>query len=513
MSGVSEVRPVRGPLLVRFDCTLAFTSPIHVGTGEKDSTTTDAPLLRDGHGEPWLPGSSVRGVLRSYCLREASLLGVGARALDALFGRAGKEGSCRGRLTVLAARSTNQPAVTEVRDHVRMNLSWAAADDGGKFDHEVAYPGNLSTTLLYEGYSNADSELLLLEAALEALRLRALAFGGKTGWGLGVPAAVSIRRTVVDRSEATGIAKYLGGRLPASPTPRADASPERAPKVEYPGVSALPKADDPGPRSWLRLGLVIKLDGPMLVGGQYQASEDRATCQGEGAAQALRRMSDAVYLATPDGTPVLAGSSLRGALQARARQIAKTLGGGVAGLPEMLFGSIRGNDSGSPGRKGLLRVGEGRIVNEIKPIWMDHVGIDRVTGFARKGAKFDVVALQSPKFETDIFVTWDPRFANERAAVALLLFTLRELEEGLLWLGSRTSRGYGCLGSTSIGKLEAAIVARETRGWVRENVTVGAPGSVRSLASTEAKGIVEDSLVAWGEYLEPAVRAGGGGRT
>jgi CRISPR/Cas system CMR subunit Cmr4 (Cas7 group RAMP superfamily) len=86
VSAASELS--RGPHLVTIECNLTFDGPLHVGTGERLSVFTDAPLLRDGSDNPVLPGSSIRGVLRDWCEREAALLDVDRGALFRLFGRA-----------------------------------------------------------------------------------------------------------------------------------------------------------------------------------------------------------------------------------------------------------------------------------------------------------------------------------------------------------------------------------------------------------------------------------------
>ena len=41
-----------------------FETPFHIGGGVTGESATIKPLLRDGHGRPYLPGSALKGVLR-----------------------------------------------------------------------------------------------------------------------------------------------------------------------------------------------------------------------------------------------------------------------------------------------------------------------------------------------------------------------------------------------------------------------------------------------------------------
>jgi CRISPR-associated protein Csm3 len=58
--------------LIRYTCTgkLVLTGALHIGSGGggsigSDATATDATVIRDSHGRAYIPGSSLRGVLRS----------------------------------------------------------------------------------------------------------------------------------------------------------------------------------------------------------------------------------------------------------------------------------------------------------------------------------------------------------------------------------------------------------------------------------------------------------------
>ena len=56
---------------------------------------------------------------------------------------------------------------------------------------------------------------------------------------------------------------------------------------------------------------------------------------------------------------------------------------------------------------------------------------------------------------------WNAGNQLHEAGVALLLFVLRDMREELLWVGSRTTRGYGHLKEASISKARLSLVDQQ----------------------------------------------------
>ena len=468
MDDASKREWSHGPFRAKLRCELEFTGPLHIGTGEALSLATDAPVLRDAEGRVWLPGSSIRGVLADWCHREAPVLGVSRASVERLFGvtprrRDGSSKNDRqGRLTVLDVEI--EEWTEQIRDHVRIDRRWGAAARGGKFDHEVAHPRTGTLRLIYEGDSQEDPELVLLQSAADALQQGLLAFGGKTGWGLGA-ARVGTKNgsggltwSLVDRKKTEELSAYLGERLQAASVGRAagdaasnvaaNTGPQRMPRVveKTNRTSRRRESGEPPPWSWLRLRLRLAFDGPMLVAaldatvppddatpadlGDENAETDKLRIEKE------RRMADATYQVDSQGKPVLAGSALRGPLRSEAERIEKTLDLDVDGIAETLFGTEN--------VQGLIRVEEGRLEDEeAHHVLLNHVSIDRVTGFAADGRLFNAAALSSPCFGSELLVRWHADEEKHRQALALLFFVLRDAEQQGMWIGSRTTRGYG----------------------------------------------------------------------
>ncbi len=458
MADAFNDRLSRGPLRVELECELEFTGPLHVGTGEALSVATDAPLLRDADDNVWLPGSSIRGVLADWCQREAPLLGIERAYVRRLFGvtpgraATGQNDDWQGRLTVLDLE-LNGPSMLQVRDHVKIRRDWGAVEKGAKFDQEIAYAPYGTLRLIYEGDTLDDPELVLLRSVAEALRDGLLAFGGKTGWGLGAATTRKsngdsdvMKWSYVDRAEPRNLSAFLKSKLrgtaQAAVSAAALATDVKEPTAK-PDAPRLRENDEPAAWSWLRLDLRLTFDGPMLV-----AAIDISDPDSTSPFSTARREADAAWQTRPDGAPIVPGSALRGPLRALAERIAKSLG--ICTLSKVLFGS---EDA-----QGLIRIEEAILIGTPKPVLLNHVAIDRVTGFAATNLLFSAAALASPCFRSRMLVRWDQGDHNHRQAVALLLFALRDAAERGLWIGSRTTRGYGYVREVEIERATWSLV-------------------------------------------------------
>lgn len=473
----------RGPWRLKVICTLKFSGPLHIGSGEHFDPRTDAPVLRNASGDPWLRGSSVRGVLRDWCEREAAVLGIERVYVDRLFGRTPRKDKPldmdrQGRLTVLDASVESAPM--DIRDHVRMDSCYGAAAKGGKFDQEVAHPGFAHVELIYEGDGPSDPETRLLHSAVQALKDGILHFGAKSGWGFGWVECTDDSWKAVTRDNEPDLAKYLAARLGASATDT-DVRDVIAAVFENDQHSPLPANGGPHPMSWLKLTLWLRFNGPMLIADLYRGDDVNSP----------ESQADHTYRVGHNLKPYLPGSSVRGTLRSYAERIGRTLGEGAERVVKTLLGTEE--------QRGLLRIAEGAILEPYHTVLSNHVAIDRVTGFAADEKLFSDVGLASPCFRTKLLVRWDPADQMQRAAVALLLFLLRDLQKGLLWVGSRTTRGYGHLrGATieSVRQSRVRVADGVRRREPTETLTVDSLTRLESALTEEFESWREIALIA-----------------
>lgn len=209
----SHARLVR---IVLFELRLTCKSGLHIGAGKSaDLAGSDLPVVRDASGRPFVPGSSLRGVLRGGIKAISSGLGLdravgyieprpgGSRQerpsieedwqgwdlADRLFGRAALssgERSYASRLQIsdLVLESDGEPLGIELRDGVAINRETRTATDSQKFDQEVV-PAGTKFRGRVRLKNPADYEIGLLAQGLWMFDRGLLLLGGKSARGLG----------------------------------------------------------------------------------------------------------------------------------------------------------------------------------------------------------------------------------------------------------------------------------------------------------------------------------------
>ena len=434
---------------------LELVTPLHAGTGGGNALT-DAAVLRL-NGRPYLPATSLRGVLRHLLQSEACLLGCTGYDWQSLFGEsmatAGKE-PFQSRLTIRSSfLDAGAQPTAEIRDHVRMERAWAAAAHGGKFDNETILPGRgtFKFHASYEGDAPDDRELILFGEALRLLAEGEVQVGAKTGWGYGrIRLREGWETRVHDRRTPAGLAGFLGITTEDTlatvkggfcfPPPLRHLEPT-------PGLLE--------PYALLSLVLDIQCDGPVLIKSAFPEITDAVKGDIHDPAtyyQQGRLEADQVPLACSDGRGryYLPGSSLRGVWRGRADWM------GASGFrsqndSKILFGTA----SDQEGKQGLIRVFDGDIVpDSARLVYLDHVAVDRITHAADDGSKFANLALASPRFRVPVRAYWR---RDNRAALILLGHLIRDLCDGLLWIGSNTARGYGKIACVKTTDAKASV--------------------------------------------------------
>lgn len=208
--------------IVLFDFRLICQSGLHIGAGKSvDFAGSDLPVVRDASGRPFIPGSSLRGVLRagieSFCLSLGldefaqadsgrapagvpENLAKGWKDLDLikrLFGsvveekRGASRDSAEGSSTLsygsrlqISDAACEDTALFEVRDGVGISRETRTAAQAVKFDVEVVPAGTCFRGRIR--FKNpAEYEVGLLAQALWMLHEGVLLLGGKSSRGLG----------------------------------------------------------------------------------------------------------------------------------------------------------------------------------------------------------------------------------------------------------------------------------------------------------------------------------------
>jgi CRISPR/Cas system CSM-associated protein Csm3 (group 7 of RAMP superfamily) len=453
---------------------LECRTPLHVG-GFGDDPDTDLPLARDGPGRCYIPGTSLAGALRQWCVRA-----FGTDAVRAVWGFQDADAGHASFVTVDDLYVEDEQLIPEVRDGVGIDRRSGAAAEHIKYDRAVLPRGTVLTGFaLTADVRTQDADLALamiagLQKELEAARVR---LGAAKTRGLGKIVLSGARRGRIATNTRTGIFQLLCG-----------GSDEIAPAE---------LARMPAPKESSRLDITIdwQPDGPLMVKAGFDGI----------AVDVLPLVSGTAPGAV---SPVLPGSSIKGALRTRAEQIVCTLldiepstensgcrrflDDTLVPLVNEVFGT-RGdieNPALREKRRGRCRHGNSdatrlglaalsvddcyakaalsadawqhiatapdekslRAALATGPVksWQQafHVAIDRWTGGAAESFLYTVLEPHALSWEP-IEMTVDLE-RTPAAGVTLLLLVLRDLGAGRLPLGFAVNRGMGAVKVKSI---------------------------------------------------------------
>lgn len=212
--------------------TLTTTTALHVGSRRSlDPIESDNPVMKDHEGRPLIPGSSLKGVLRSAL--ETVLRGLGANSVCSpsddhycvdkdqwsqvdhvlehacpvcrLFGAPYL--ASRIRVEDLQVSGDWDEAYYILRDGVAIDRDSRTAAHGKKFDFETI-PAGVPFSLRITLTNPEDHEVGMLALALDLLSQGMIFLGGNTSRGLG---RVSIEIQEVKECDAASLGNFFKG--------------------------------------------------------------------------------------------------------------------------------------------------------------------------------------------------------------------------------------------------------------------------------------------------------------
>lgn len=422
---------------------------LSVGAGLRD-IMSDSLVIRDSNGLPYIPSTSITGVLRH------SLTGIIEESdLDEIFGAGGDKGKgslfqCTSAYLVdfsgkvaEGSRGDINPQdefyrpffSLPIRQHVRITDK-GVAKEGGKFDQEVVYKG---TRFCFEMELLCDKDAplqLFKEKILPRLTHVSFRLGGGTRKGLGAIKVVSFKGRQLDLlNNSQDMEDYLKKSSSLNAKFVWD---EKESKDE----ESMPKTSKEG---WTTYTLSLLPDDFYFFGsGLSNLVTDMNPVEEPVIDYGQRKFTKKQIL--------IPASSIKGALAHRMafyynmimNEKRETKTGKWA--VDTLFGCEKdGENETSRGHvifSDIYReAGERTILN--------HVCIDRFTGGAMDGFLFneEVVYDKDPNKPFVLEVNVEKRVLNNDIQVALEA-ALYDLCNGLLPLGGSTNRGHGCFTGT-----------------------------------------------------------------
>lgn len=425
------------PLIARLVITgtLQLESPAAFGSGDSDGLL-DMLLLRDAvDNRPLLPGTSLAGALRNYLRQRKhgyrAKLKQGKKderengekdSTEALFGSSKGNDEGSQSLLIVDDSRADQPA-TIIRDGVRIDPQTRTAQDKKKFDYELLPAGTtfpLRLELLIP--TDADEPALLadLALALEGFTRGEIGMGIRKRRGFGQCKVEEWHVVRYDMQSLEGMLAWLATGLQASVAGVGGGEPVALP--------AVPTTDQ---RQQITLEATFALASPLLI----RSTEPL---------ESYAKQPDVIHIRS-NGKPVIPGTSLAGALRARAQRILNTLG-----LREDILDALFGHDMDkrpTDHTASRLLVAEATINSIPNYLVQQRVSIDRFTGGSYTAALFTEAPLTSGEVTLTIRIQGDPKhsLADRQRELGLLALLLKDLWLGDLTLGGTSSIGRGRL--------------------------------------------------------------------
>ena len=206
--------------------TVEAATPLAVGTGKGSDILTDAPVAKDVNGLPYIPATSIAGVLRhamgytndaddnifGYISKTGNDSGHGSDIIFTDAVMVGKEGKALDGIQNIDWTDDFYRYFQDlpIRQHVRINDK-GTAENNGKFDNEVVYKGTrfVFEIELVSDSDDKDSADKHITVAINHLHDCTLRTGGGTRKGYGKLSIVDCLQVSLDLSKPEELEKYL----------------------------------------------------------------------------------------------------------------------------------------------------------------------------------------------------------------------------------------------------------------------------------------------------------------
>lgn len=439
---------------------LEAETPIVIGSGRK-TMLTDSEILKDYNGLPYIPGTSIAGVIRhalpvdlgnkffglkddknnkgsEIVFSEAKLLNGSGLVIDRLCDTVDN----------FSKRFKNLPK----RNHVRISHR-GVAEDHGKFDEEVIYKGcrfcfeiEMVARSSEKEYASNTFDQVLTEIQKDTFRI-----GGGTRVGFGKMHPVSIKKRSFDLKKKEELSSYLA----------TNSSLEK----DYSGWEDF-KNNSIKDQNWIKYSLTLKpMDFFSFGSGKGDNDVDTVPVK---ESYVKWDGNNGFFV---ENALLIPASSLKGALAHRvayyynlkhkiyAMQIPveefENYTGSNNPAVRMLFGCQKEGEGGTVQKRGIA------IFNDIFADYpgdkiLNHVAIDRFTGGAMDGALYSekvvygIVEKKQITFHTEVLIEKLPAIDNNdieqtiyNDAIDAFEKALGDINDGLLPLGGGNGRGHG----------------------------------------------------------------------
>jgi CRISPR-associated protein Csm3 len=197
-----------------FTITLKLVTPLHIGGNFDDDIKSDLPIIKTADDTPFIPGSSIKGVLRSASERLSHIFGLNvcylenggcgqnhkddiktaietlsdSQAYADIYGRVCPSCQTYGIGSISSKVKVNHVYLknykTMIRDGIMIDRETGTVKPTAKFDYEYI-EADQTFTIEIEGNNLTDENKEVLALAFAQLKNGSLRFGGLQARGLG----------------------------------------------------------------------------------------------------------------------------------------------------------------------------------------------------------------------------------------------------------------------------------------------------------------------------------------
>lgn len=386
---------------------IQLESPLNVASGEDE--WTDADILRDFEGNPFVSGSSLAGAMRAY---------VGERENEwNLFGYSADDTNGKMSSLFISDLIFDEEAVMGIRDGVGLNEN-KVAKAGSKYDMEIletGMKGHFYLELVIREGDDEEAMLRALSSVFAGIQQGEIRLGRKKTRGFGAFKITKLVPKVYDRENYLEYAE-------AYKTSFWENKPDQL-------------------ENWLHIAnasnRMVHIEVPLVMKGGISIRQYAAK----------KNAPDFVHL-TSNGIPVIPGSSFAGAIRHRVKQILLDLAEEGAESPvrknevEQIISRMFGNASDKEGHASNIIISEARILGA-RPLTMVRTGISRFESAVRDGALYKERTYVDGHFNLEIAVRKGKEPKDSNWMIGILLLAIKDLENGYLAVGGQTAVGRG----------------------------------------------------------------------
>lgn len=433
--------------------TLEAETPVAVGSG-KGNLLTDSVVVTDINGLPFIPGTSLAGVVRSACniARNAHSPfgyqekngGEGSRIIFSDAVMVGKDGKPVDGLQVIDYNDEfySHFKTLPIRQHVRIGKK-GTTEEGGKFDEQIVYKGVrfcFEMEMLSAGGDEDNADKSFFEKMLNEVNSKTFRVGSGTRHGFGLmQVAEPVKFKVYDLLNADDFKDYISRSASLDST--------------FKGAEKFNAIGDLN-KDWHRYSLILKPKDFFLFGsGMGDADVDMAPVH-----ESYVDWDNSGKPFFCDDGILIPASSVKGALAHRTAYYWNKLNNffvdnedesqrGFTGdnnkAVKAIFGSNGQENEGDITRGNILL--SDIIIPKIEDKVINHVAIDRFTGGGIDGALFNEKVINgrssSDTISIDIYVKVDS--LKDDSVREAFEKSLQDIANGLLPLGGGVNRGNG----------------------------------------------------------------------